>query len=354
MDIKNILVIGSGLIGKVHAELCLKNPHINLIGFVVSDTVKHHDLCNKFNCLIYGSIESALESNKVDGVIIASPSKLHLKNWITCLKYDLPALIEKPIILNTDDFYNIPKEYREPKNLQNFTVGHHRLHGTNILEAKKTINSGALGQIKMIQSSTAWVKPDYYFKDGIWRTDLSQGGGVLHINLIHEIATVQYLFGEIEYVTALSGKPSRPYNVEDTVCVSFKLKTGAVGTFSITDSCPGDQSWECNSRENLMYPQQKNNCLFIYGSDALLKLPSNSLIYHEEAQDWWEPVKEKIANYEIKDPLYEQLMQFVKFLNGECAHRISIEDGLQNVAVIEAINKSISSKSSIKVEKVIQ
>lgn len=347
---KNIIIIGSGLIGKVHAELCINNPNVNFLGFIVSDINKCSNLRDEFNCLVFETIDDALKVKNIDGVIIASPTNIHMKHWLECLEHNIPALIEKPMLLNTKEFFSIPKKYRNIKVLQNYTVGHHRLHGSNILNAKKIIDSGSLGEIKMIQNTTAWVKPDYYFKDGIWRTDHSQGGGVLLINLIHEIATVRFLLGEFEYVSAFSTKPSRSFSVEDTVSVSFKLKSGIVGSFSITDICPGDQSWECNSSENLKYPQYKNDSFTIYGSDATLKLPSNTLIYHDGNNDWWESVEYKKDNFNITDPLAEQLNEFLQLLNGNSKHRVTVMDGLKNILVIEAINESIISRSAKKVD----
>ena len=338
----NVLIIGSGLIGKMHAKYCIEHPNICLVGFVVSDVTRYQSLSHEFNCEIFASLNIACVNTEVDAVIIASPNNLHREHWLNCLELGLPALIEKPVFMSAKDALEIPTKYKENSVLQKYVVGHHRLYGSNLRTAREIIKSGKLGQIKLFNGLTAWHKPDYYFDDGGWRTLAEAGGGVIFINLIHEIATIQFLLGNIKEVFAFSTSPKRPFDVEDTATVVCRLESGAIGNLSITDCSPSDHSWEYNSGENLNYPHYNQDCLNICGDCGSLGLPSNTLMCHETTKDWWTPLQFLKSNDKYVDPLRAQLNAFHNLVCGEETEVVTLLDGLRNLSVVEAINLSLN------------
>jgi predicted dehydrogenase len=54
-------------------------------------------------------------------------------------------------------------------------------------------------------------------------------------NLIHEIDSLRYLFGDIIRVYAEEGPKTRPYEVEETIVCTFKFASGMVATLVLTE-----------------------------------------------------------------------------------------------------------------------
>ncbi|KAL7004768.1 hypothetical protein EMMF5_005683 [Cystobasidiomycetes sp. EMM_F5] len=76
-------------------------------------------------------------------------------------------------------------------------------------------------------------KPNNYF-DIPWRQQAGSGGPIL-TNLIHEIDLMRYIFGDIQSVFAIEGNRERGFAVEETVAITFKFVSGAVGNFIVSE-----------------------------------------------------------------------------------------------------------------------
>ena len=152
-------------------------------------------------------------------------------------------------------------------------VGHHRLHSPIIAEARKVIAGGALGTIVAVMGSVLFYKPDAYFDEGPWRRE--RGGGPILINMIHEIASLRALCGEIAAVHAFTSNETRKHAVKDTAAVSLRFASGALGTVLLSDTAASSLSWEQASREDPAFAHDpgKDNCV-VAGTAGSLHIPS--------------------------------------------------------------------------------
>jgi predicted dehydrogenase len=99
----NFAVIGSGHIGKRHAEMIRRNPEANLVAMV--DIKKQEDCGFEANDFQYfNSIEKLIEANlDIDVVNICSPNGLHASQSISALTAGKHVVCEKPMGLTKDN-----------------------------------------------------------------------------------------------------------------------------------------------------------------------------------------------------------------------------------------------------------
>jgi predicted dehydrogenase len=315
---------------------------------VVPDCLRHAETAAKFAVSLYPNVEQMFASEKIDGVIIASPNIFHVEQAISCLERGIPVLLEKPIAHTYEEGVRLV-EVAAKTNVP-LMIGHHRAHSPIMRAAKECIESGSLGRVVAVMGSALFYKPDEYFEAGPWRKE--PGGGPILINLIHEIGNLRTLCGEIASVQAACSSETRGFAVEDTACVNFRFASGALGVFILSDTAASARSWEQTSRENPSYPSYDDeDCYLITGTRGSLAVPTMRLKFYEErhARSWWKPFSSKQLKVVREDPLECQLRNFLSVIRGEEAPLVSGVDGLQNLRVIDAIFESIKTNSTVKV-----
>ncbi len=328
-----IAVAGGGLIGSRHIDLIAESTECRLASIIdpaPGTRVRAAELAIPW----YPSIAAMLEHDRPDGIIVATPSPLHLEHALECVEASIPLLVEKPIATTIADGLRIAHaaaEHGVP-----LLVGHHRRHSPILRVARRVIESGVLGRLVAVTGAAMLRKPDSYFDEAPWRRE--PGGGPLLINMIHEIDSLRYLCGEIESVQALASRAIRGFEVEDTVAVNLAFASGALGTFLLSDTAASAVSWELTSGENAAYPNVSGvDCYVIAGDAGSLGVPTMRLRRYAGTPSWLEPLQSEIVDVERRDPLAEQIAHFCAVIRGDASPLVTGLDGVQNLRVVQAI-----------------
>jgi predicted dehydrogenase len=348
MEKLKFVVVGPGLIGKQHIRLITENARCELHAIVAPDHQVNHEIANRQKVPLFFSLDSCLDSGRVDGVIISSPNRFHTDQARLCIEAGIPVLIEKPITVSVADGEALVSLAAQRK--AKVLVGHHRAHSPLLALARTVINDGRIGRIVTMMGSAQFYKPAHYFDDGPWRREI--GGGPILINLIHEIGNLRTLCGEITAVQALTSSAVRGFPVEDTVVISLVFSNGALGAFVLSDTAATPKSWEQTSRENPSYPTYPDeDCYTITGTKGSIAVPTMRLKYYDDAQtpSWWVPFSEETLTTARHDPLTCQLDHFVQVIEGKCEPLVSAKDGLRNLQLTEAVRLSAATKQIVYV-----
>ena len=223
-------------------------------------------------------------------------------------------------------------------------TGHHRQHNPIMVKAAEVVRSGRLGRLVAVVGTTMFYKPDQYFEDGPWRRQ--PGGGPILINMVHEVGNLRSLCGEIVAVQAFASSATRNFPVEDTVAVSLRFANGVLGSFMVSDTAAAPRSWEQTTGEDpafSSYPEE--DCYIVAGTLGSLAFPTMRLrFYGDPAQrSWWKPFESETIAIERADPLTRQLENFCAVIRGTAEPVVSASDGLQNLRVLDAIQRSARS-----------
>ena len=332
-----LVVIGTGAIGRKHAELIRAHSTCSLVGICDVDTSRR-SVAEEFNVPFYQDVEELLERERPQGAIISTPNGCHATVAEVCARRSVHVLIEKPIADTLDGARRIVK-VADDTGIQ-VLVGHHRRHNSLIQEARSIVQGGALGKLVAVSMLWALLKPADYYEVG-WRCRPS--GGPTFINLIHELDSLRFICGEIRQVYAQSSSAVRKLDVEDSVSISLSFENGALGSVLASDATPSPWSYEVTTHENPYYFHTDENCYHFLGTLGSLAFPRMELWrYADENRSGWQHGMEKSrAKVTQADPLKSQLEHFCRVVRNEGKPIVDGRDGARSLAVVLAIRESI-------------
>jgi len=344
-----IAVAGAGLIGRRHIELIQASAECELAA-IVDPLPATAAFAESLGVPLYTDLDSLLGKERPDGVILATPNQLHVEGALACVAHGVPALIEKPVAHTLGEGKRLLAIAEQAG--AKLLVGHHRAHSAILEKAREVIAEGVLGNLVAVMGSALFYKPDDYFDAAPWRREA--GGGPVLINMIHEIGNLRSLCGEIVAVQAQASSATRGFAVEDTVSISLRFASGALGTFMLSDTAACARSWEQTARENHDYPSYEDeDCYVLAGSQGSLSIPTMRLKYYARREDrsWWKPFETAVAALQEADPLARQLAHFCQVIRGEVEPLVSVRDGLRNLQIVEAISEAARSGQIVSTEQ---
>lgn len=328
-----IALMGAGLIGREHAELLASNREAE-IAAICDPSPAAAELAARMSVPHFADYGMMLDQAKPDGAIIALPNALHTPAALACIQRGVPCMLEKPIAESVASAARIVEA--SERTGVSVLVAHQRRHSPDIRSAKRAIEQGELGPLVAVNGMTLFDKPDDYF-DTEWRRKV--GGGVLLINLIHDIDVLRYLVGEIESIRAFTSSARRGFEVEDTASISIRFVNGVLGTFLISDGAVSPWAWEYTSGQALYHPTQPGPCLFFAGRKAALSVSDMYLWRHaNEYEHWQHPLLREHRPGDGSLTYVNQLDHFVAVVRGEVAPLITARDGMSTLAATLAVD----------------
>jgi len=348
MSAVRLAVAGAGLIGTEHIKR-ISASKLTELAAIVDPSVAAQAVAKQHAVPWFSDLRSLLNSGLAQGLVLATPNHLHAEQTRLCIDAGLPTLVEKPLTHSLESARALLNYYHSVSTAPPILVGHHRAYSAIMESASHTIQSGKLGKLVAIQGSALFYKPAHYFKEGIWRTE--SGGGPILLNLIHEIGNLRQLAGEIRRVFTLSSNHQRGFAVEDSCAITLEFASGALGTFLLSDTAASPKSWEQTAGENKSYAHYPDqSCYHVAGTRGALSIPSMQMHFYDEATDpsWWNSFQQSTIKVADIDPLVAQIESFVRVIKGKEMPRVSIEDGFQNLRVVEAIRESARLRQMIE------
>lgn len=343
-----LAIVGLGLVGKRHAEAVDMVSDVELVA-VVEPSESGQDAAIGMGVQCFETIDAMLESVRPDGVILATPTLLHVEQAMTCIEHKCPVLVEKPIGVSALEAHALV-QLASNRDIP-LLVGHHRRHNPLIRKARQAIDDGLIGDIRALQGTCWFYKPDHYFEAAPWRK--LEGAGPISVNLVHDIDLIRYLCGDVLAVQAVAKPSVRGFENEDLASALLEFENGAIGTISVSDSVVAPWSWEFTSRENPAYPPIPESCYLIGGAEGSISLPDLRVWTHQgRQQDWWTPLSATTLTRDASDPLVNQVAHFRDVILQKVSPLVSGSEGLKTLQVIEAIQVSAQTRKRLEIHDI--
>jgi predicted dehydrogenase len=217
--LKRVLVVGLGSIGKRHVRLVREIvPNVTVVGLSRQSLIELKK-CGIDDCVT--SIEEALKF-RPQAAVIANPSSEHVRAALPLAEASVHLLIEKPISNTVAGVPQLIDVCRSRGNI--LLVGYNLRFMRSLQFFRETLQEKHIGKVLSVRAEIGQFLPTWRpgadYRQGVSaRAEL--GGGVL-LELSHEIDYLRWLFGEVEWVSAVQRRQSRlEIDVEDTAHLIF-------------------------------------------------------------------------------------------------------------------------------------
>jgi predicted dehydrogenase len=326
-------VVGLGHIAQAAVLPAFGHARVNYVlsALVSGDEVKLSKLSSQYrveHTYTYDRYHECLRSGLVDAVYLALPNHLHKEYVTTALREGIHVLCEKPLGLTAVECKAMIRA--STRSRAKLMVAY-RLHFADAhLNLMSLVQSGRLGDVRIVQSLFT-----QQVRKGDTRLDPKVGGGPLPDIGIYCINAARYLFQaepSEAFAMPLRNKDARFRRVEemDGVCLRF----------------PGERlaSFVCS------FGASNRTDVDIVGTKGSVRLESAYEYTADMKQITQIGGRITTRHYPVHDQFAPQLQYFTNCILKDNEPEPSGLEGLIDVAIIEAIQRSARSGKAVKVK----
>jgi len=329
MSSVDLAIVGFGRIGRIHAENILSMQGANL-KMIVDPILDIDEGLKRGGIQQSKNIADLFSLQKIDGVIICSPSNYHVEQIKELSKATKNIFCEKPLGLSIKEIMEV-KSLVDSKNL-NLHVGFNRRFDPDFSSLKLSIVSGDIGDLHMIKIISRDPSPPPI-------SYIEKSGGMFLDMTIHDFDMVKYLSGvEISEIYAKGDcfidPEIKKANDIDTAIINMTLKNGILATIN-------------NSRKAVYGYDQR---IEVLGSKGTM-IVGNKLLHgvRKGTKDGFTSANPKnffIDRY--KESYQIEIADFIRSTSGETVDHANVDDGLHALKIGLAANKSLLKNKPIQ------
>src|SRR5579871_6828337 len=273
-------IVGCGVIGPLQADAVASLPDAQLaaVADIVPERAQH--LAGRYGATPYTDLDSMLERERLDVVIICTPSGKHGEHACQVMRSGRHVIVEKPMEIRLEAIDEMLRVQQET-GVKLAVISQHRFDPAS-QQIRRLLDEKALGRLVLGHTIVPWWRSQKYYDSGAWRGTWSlDGGGVLMNQAIHSIDLLQWLMGPVQSIYAYTDTLVHKMETEDVAVAVLRFTNGAIGTVAATTGTfPG-----------------VTTRIEIFGNQGAAVLENDILSYLHLARD----SQEEIGNYGI-DP----------------------------------------------------
>ena len=267
----------------------------------------------------YEEADELFQSGEVDAVYITLPNAMHREYTERAARAGLHVLCEKPMAVTSEDCRRMIDVTRD-HNVKLMVA--YRLHfERGNLEAAEMAHSGTLGDLRFFTSNFSMqVAPENF------RSNRKLGGGPLYDIGIYCINAARAAFAaepsEV-FASAVTRRDQRFKEIPETVAVVMKFPQERIASFTCSFGGADRSAYEIVGTKGSITLDPAYE--YAQGAAYVLRLGKRARERHYEKSDQFAP----------------ELIYFSDCINSDREPEPSGEEGLADVRVIEALNRSI-------------
>jgi predicted dehydrogenase len=232
MDDIRIGIIGSGFMGRTHAEAFAAYTHGARLVAVTGGS-RSEGLARDYSIDAELSVTSLLERTDVTAVVVATPQSVHADQVIAAARHRKHVLLEKPMAVSLEECRAMNNACRNAG--VNLMVGFTQRFRQGNIEAKNIIDAGHIGRIKMIRETMIGINGRAVYP--AWQQKKENRGTLLGYG-VHSIDRIRWFTGsEVSAVMAHSISP-RGIEAEFSSMLYLQLTNGQSASLLCDMECP--------------------------------------------------------------------------------------------------------------------
>lgn len=306
-----------------YAEALSKIKGAELVGIADENEKRGQEAAERFHTKYFSKYEDLLYQD-IESVIITSENNRHLEHVLSAARAGKHILCEKPLTTKVKDAKEMIKVCKENKvTLQTaFPVR----FNTAIIQAKRIIENGDLGEILAIKGTNRGTNPGGWFVDPV-----KSGGGAVIDHTVHVVDIMRwYMDAEVKEVYAEIDNLLTKDSIDDCGILTLEFDNDVFATL------------DCSWSRNETYPTWGDVTLEIVGSEGTLTVDAFAQkldVYGKEGVNW---------NYWGDNMDFGLVNDFLESVSNGKDPSISGYDGLKALEVALAAYDSSEKKQPIK------
>lgn len=333
-----VLVVGAGRAGLVHA----RNFAAGIVGARLSaladpDAEALTRGAAEVRCeRTFSAPLDAIADDRVQAVVIASPTPTHAELAIAALEAEKHVLCEKPLASSLEEAAAVARAAGGSNAA--FVMGFMRRFHRDFVALADRVAAGEIGEPLLVRSTGRGpgLPPQ-------WALDPEVSGGLIAEVNSHDLDTVRWLSGqEFQTAYAVGRAAKRPELAErypgfvDVLAATFELSGGALA--QVDGACPAGYGYDAR--------------IEVYGSEGVVlagdvRRDSTLLVRAEGA--FVEPVRSWRQLF--ADAYRREDAHLVAAARGEDTPRTTVDDGIRALEAVIAVNRSLVEGTPVALER---
>jgi len=321
-------VIGLGSMGKNHARVCseLNTIHLAVVSDIDTTTVK--TIADRFHTKSFTTHKDMIK--EIDAAIIATPTVTHHKIAMDMLNQGKHVLVEKPICESVQKAEELVKKAKKEGLI--LAVGHIERYNPVVRFVKDSMNSKKLGELISLASKRVSSFPGRI-----------RDVGVVFDFGIHDIDVMRYLGGEVTSVYARAGNFNKNITHEDHANIIMNFENGVCGVIEV--------NWLTPVKIRKLFLTCSEYFVEVDYIDQSITMSSSSFSKIDEMNLFNVPIQHNVntISLEKKEPLRNEIIDFIKAVEHKSKPLVTGEDGLQALKIAEAARLSYRTREEVKI-----
>lgn len=229
-------ILGCGdIAAKTFAPCLLASPECELTAVARRNGAAAQAFAERFGVPHWHTDDaSLLARDDVDAVVIATPPHLHCAQTVSAAAAGKHVLVEKPMALSPAECRRMIDACRSAN--VRLGVAYRRRLFPQVVRAKQLIAEGAIGRVTLVRGHYSGRMD---LPESEWRLDPQAGGGGAMLDMAcHRLEVQLNLGGPVTEVMAMVDTVAMPWSVDDSVCLTLRFASGALGVHSTTLTSP--------------------------------------------------------------------------------------------------------------------
>jgi predicted dehydrogenase len=321
-------VVGVGFIGQLHARTVAETEGAEFAAVIDVAATHGKAIADKHGARHFPDIDRALAAGGIDAFIVALPDTMHQETTCRLLERGLPVLVEKPMAHTLAAAKAMAAA--EKKGGGRLLVAHILRFDPRYVQAAAAVRDGRIGQ-PIHGSSGRFTVRDIGVR-------LNGSSSPCFYLGVHDVDALQWITGASitrVYSRAVSKlMPSLGVKSEDAILSTCELENGISGQLHCGWTLPNDIPTGIWARTEVIGTE---GVIDLDVRDHGLRVHSRGSWGLPDGLHWPE------VNGRIMGDLHEEIRHFVEAVRTEKPFVMKLEDAMRNVAVNDAIIRSVAS-----------
>src|SRR6266576_480152 len=333
-----VAVVGAGFMGQLHARVISENPLAQLAAIVDVDEDVAERVASSFGVASYPSVDSICDDRGVDAAIVAVPDTAHEQPATRLLRAGKAVLLEKPMANTLEAARRIAQVARSSQS--RLMVGHILRFDPRYAGAAAQVVEGVVGQPLHVTAGR------FTFRD-VGTRIAGRSSPCFYLG-IHDIDAMQWVTGrKITRLFARAVRTVVPNSsappADDAIFATCELEGGVVGNLQFGWTLPNNFPSGINARLEVVGTM--GSVAVDTHDHGLLVVGTGGMTLPDRLH--WPETNQRIAG-----DLADEVNHFVGSVCNDQDFLVPVADAVRNVAVNDAIIRSIKSNAPETVELV--